>query len=222
MNCVPRIFLDANVFKFSATQNLRFIPCNKKTYDDKGRVTGVQLYTLGHINPNERLSNPELRKEADLLPDVALAVKRSELEAVTQLEADVETWGLPNMDSESGRFYGAPIRRVQAPIKYSRILFGWGHFDSKQLRRDFLLHIRHPRFLELQRMTGAYQGKKPPNENQLLDAFHIWCAEYNECDFFLTLDLKLIRIVSEHPKRLSGLELVRPSELLERIRMRGL
>jgi hypothetical protein len=63
-------------------------------------------------------------------------------------------------------------------------------------------------------MTGAYQGGGKWNRNQLLDAFHLWCAEYNKSDYFLTLDFKLIRILGQNRKTRLPVRAVRPSELL--------
>ena len=216
MSHTPRIFLESTVFKFSATKQLRFIPYNKEVRNWYGRVVGFIVNKLDYVNPNDRITNPDLKTEADLLPMVAGLAKDSKIHGVTHVETEFETWGLPKMDSESGRFYGAPIEHVNAPIKYSRIFIGAG-LDSKQLQRNFLLSITNARFKELQKVTGAYQGKRPANSNQLLDAFQIWCAEHSECDYFLTLDFKLIRVVMKHHKRPKRLVLVKPSTLLDEL-----
>jgi hypothetical protein len=68
----------------------------------------------------------------------------------------------------------------------------------------------------LQKLTGAYQGPGRLNRNQLLDAFHLWCAEYNHCDYFLTLDFNLSKIANKQKRRFPT-EIVKPSELIERI-----
>ena len=83
---------------------------------------------------------------------------------------------------------------VEAPITYSRVVFG-GPSDFRVLQFDFLAKLKSQRFVELQRVTGAYQGDRGLNRHQLLDAFHLWCAEHNRCDYFLTLDFKLIRML---------------------------
>ncbi len=89
-----------------------------------------------------------------------------------------------------------------------------GFDDPKELQFEFLSGLHHERFMELQKLTGAHQGQRKANRNQLLDAFHIWCAEHSDCDYFLTMDLKLIRMVSNNRKRNLRLKLVGPSELL--------
>jgi len=170
------------------------------------------VHDLIHHNPNTRIRNPELRKESDLLEAVARLVKDGKLRAFMQIEAEFESWGLPNMLGGGG-FYGAPIEQADAPIRYERILMGAG-FDAEVLQLRFLVGIKSPRFIELQKVTGAMQGNGKYCLRQLLDAFHIWCADHNCCDFFLTLDFSLIRMVAKHRFKLPLPVLVRPSELL--------
>ncbi len=120
------------------------------------------------------------------------------------------------MDSQTGKFYGAPYEIVDAPIEYSGVLIGMG-MDARQMQYDFLSSLNDRRFLKLQKMTGAFQGERRANRNQLLDAFHLWCAEHNECEYFLTLDFSLIRVLRKNRRSQPLVQVVRPSELLERI-----
>jgi hypothetical protein len=76
-----------------------------------------------------------------------------------------------------------------------------------------LRKLEHKRFRDLQRITGAYQGEGKPNRNQLLDAFHLWCAEHNGSDFFLSLDFKLAKIIERSISK-PMVAVVRPSQLL--------
>jgi hypothetical protein len=131
-------------------------------------------------------------------------------------ETLVEVGGIPDLDSETGHFYRADREIVQAPINYSRVLYG-GIEDWWEGQYRFLCSLNDDRFLQLQRITGAYQGEgKTVNRNQMLDAFHLWCAEYNGSDFFLSLDFKLARVI-ENAKSKPRVPVVRPSELLAAI-----
>jgi hypothetical protein len=186
---IPRVLLDTNVFKFSASGPLCFIPVNRKTRNWYGRVTGVQLYDIGYVNRNEKIRNPELKREVDLLPQIAELAKQNHLELVAHPETTYESWGLPAMGSPTGPFYGAPISEAESPIK-------------------------HERFQKLARLTGGYQGSNQHNLNQLLDAFYIWCAEHNKCQYLLTLDFKLIRVIRNNKQQDLDSKLVKPSELL--------
>jgi hypothetical protein len=58
-----------------------------------------------------------------------------------------------------------------------------------------LYPTRTVRPIAAHRITGAYQGTKKTNRNSLLDAFHLWCAEHNNCDFFLSPDFRLARMI---------------------------
>ena len=179
----PRVYIDTNVFKFSATQLPRMVP-RQQTLDWGGRLHEVVFTTLVEWNPNDSISNPGLKTEAELLPKLAELGKTGNIEYVIQSETLCETWGLPNIDSSGGRFYGTPYKKVEAPFTYGRIIVGGGG-DPTEMQTEFLSGITHKRFLELQRMTGAYQGEERVNRNQMLDAFHLWCAEHNHCDYFL-------------------------------------
>jgi len=207
----PRVYLDTSVLKFSATRLPRLLPRNQRI-NWGGRVHEITVYESVYINPNLSIKNPDLKAEAELLPKLAESGKLGQVSFVIQTETLVESWGLPKMDSTTGRFYGAPYQTVEAPIEYGRVVFG-GPSDFKVLQFDFLVKLKSRRFLELQRFTGAYQGDRGQNRNQLLDAFHLWCAEYNRCDYFLTLDFKLIRMLRSRESAVR-VRVVRPSELL--------
>jgi hypothetical protein len=112
------------------------------------------------------------------------------------------------MDSTTGNLFRDHLEIVSPPVKYGRILFGG--IDYKRAQFNFLLSLKHKRFLELQRITGAYQGKGKFDRNQLLDAFHLWCAEHNSCDFFLSLDFKQAKIIEKAKSKLP-VPVVRPS-----------
>jgi len=212
MTVQPTVYLDANVYKFAATRLLRVFP-REQTVTWGNRTVTTTVDDFGYLNPNERILNTDLKAEAGLLQKVANMAKSGRLILMVQSETQLETWGLPNMDSEDGPMYGAPVVDGDAPIHYARIVAGGGESaDDYQL--DFLRSLRDSRFLELQRATGAYQGAGRLNSNQLLDAFHLWCAEHNHCDYFLTLDFKLQRVLKRSSMELS-VSVVRPSELLQ-------
>ena len=205
------VFLDTNIFKFSATVLRRYVGRTETLQWGPLEISDV-VYQEQLLNPNEGIQNIELKAEAELLPSVAAMGIGGRARFVISAEARYEQWGLPNLDSETGMFYGAAVADVGAPVEYSRVLGGLG-FDGGAEQLRFLSALSSLRFLELQKATGAYQGDKPRNRNQLLDAFHLWCAEHNGCEFFLTMDFKLIRVFSSS-RTISPVRLVKPSELL--------
>jgi hypothetical protein len=211
---LPKIYIDTTVLKFSATRLPRLRP-RQQVINWGGKEFEVTVHDFVHVNPNDSIDNPELKAEAALLPSLAEAGKTGVVNYVIQVETLFESWGIPKMDSETGKFYDAPCEYVEAPIKYSRTLVGAG-FDARDMQFRFLSSVKSKRFLELQKITGAYQGPGKLNRNQLLDAFHLWCAEHKRCDYFLTLDFKLIKALRKQKGRLLS-EVVKPSELMNKL-----
>jgi hypothetical protein len=166
-----------------------------------GREQIVTVHDSVVLNPNDKIENASLKAEAALLEQVATLGKKGLVSFLINIETQMEVWGLPNLDSESGQFYGVPLERVEAPVRYGRIMF------------DFLRLLRDDRFDNLQRITGAYQGSARVNRNQLLDAFNLWCAEHHRCQYFLSLDFKLARVIGRSKSK-PVVPVVRPSELL--------
>jgi hypothetical protein len=211
-----RVFLDTNVFKSSATKLPRARP-REVTINWSGKEEHLTVYDLITVNPNENLpeKSAPLKAEAALLPQVAGLAAAGLVLFQLSIETQVELSGLPNLDSETGFFYGAETQIVSAPARYGRVLYGEIE-DYSQAQEKFLGSLHDKRFLELQKITGAYQGKRGIQRNQLLDAFHLWCAEHSKCDFFLSLDFKLAKVTKGRVPVL----VVRPSELLAAVRGR--
>jgi len=214
----PKILLDTTVLKFSASGPLSYIPVNRKTRNWYGRVTGFQFYKIGYVDRNQKIQNPELKREVQLLPKIAELAKSGTIELLMHQETVFESWGVPAMGSPDGPFYGAPISQAESPIKHGhRTLFAPSlGLSPDELTKNFLAGIRDKRFERLAKITGGYQGAGRYNLNQMRDAFYVWCAEHNECDFLLTLDFKLIRMLRNNTRDNLQVALVKPSELLSR------
>ena len=209
---IPKVYLDTTILKASTTALRRLLP-RKQTLYWGGNVHEVTVYDIGTVNPNASLMG-EIKTEVELLPMLAEFGKQGTVRYFINTETEFESWGLPKMlGNTTGRFYGTPIGSAASLVQYSRVMIGYYTQDPKEMQFDFLSGLDYKRFKELQRMTGAYQGPGKLHQNQLLDAFNIWCAEHNGCDFFLTLDFKLIRVVASSHKQ--TIRLVKPSELLK-------
>lgn len=197
------------------TELFRYIPRTQRV-EWGPTVQHLTVYDAKIINPQDKLPEGELKTEAALVRKVADAAKAGLIDAVIHEEVELETWGLPSMDGEQGRFYGAPISKITGPAETNRVVSGPD--GAEAYTRLFMESKTDLRFLELQKVTGAYQGKeKPRNFNQMLDAFFLWCAEYEKCDYFLTLDFRLIRMVISSPKAPKGVKMAKPSEILKAI-----
>ncbi len=141
-----RVYIDANILKFSATRLLRFRP-REVMVDWGGTRQPLTVHDSVTLNPNDGIANnPELRREAELLPQVAAPAGSGIVDFLINIETQMEVWGLPNLDSETGSFYGAPHTLIEAPVQYGRIMFG-GDDDYRKEQFNFLRSLRHERWV---------------------------------------------------------------------------
>jgi hypothetical protein len=218
----PKIFLETNALKFASERVLRW-------YSKPGMVRwgdshlAVRLVRCYEEYPNEQRGLRDhwrLRLDALMLRHIAWLALEHRVELLSTREVETELHTLPKTDDPRGLFYGAPITWVRAPAWQQSaewLLDPTGRRRRTPFQRllEFLPEIQRQRFLELQKAAGAYQGERRPlHPNQLLDAFHIWCAESAGADYFLTLDSKLLRHLAGHRRYPPRVACVRPMGLL--------
>jgi hypothetical protein len=202
----PKVFLETTPLKFASERVIRSYRIQRKVrWGHTELVVPLQRW-YEEFPIEERLGwrrHWRQRLEIQCLPIVAWLAKEGRLTLLSTRAVELELSGLPRIDDLTGLFYGAPITWVQAPVRRESA-FTWlfGPFKEEDGKRrplnarerqiHFLSSVRLPRFLELQKVTGAYRpvGQAPP-PNQMLDAFHLWSAEYAGANYFLTLDRKL-------------------------------
>lgn len=205
-----RVYLDTSVLKLSIHAIEGWVPVDE-VVNWGGRELTVTVHKPAVSRPIEGISNDELKREAQLLPTIAGLAHDGTIELVVQNETLVELWGLPRTAGKP--FFGAPLKKIGAPFEYGRVVFA-AFEDAEKLQYEFLARIKDARFIELQKACGAYQGAVPPPRNQLLDAFHVWCAEASDSKYFLTCDLSLVRYVAKQKHHIPAVRLVLPSQLL--------
>lgn len=215
-----RVLLDASVLRHSIDRRIiaRGI---EKTITRGGKDITVPLTRWREEHPGEK-TDRELRKHIRILPLIAHAAKRRQLELFVHAEILVEYWGHPGMPDTRGIFQGAPISTARDPVRYSRVIVG-GSESADELQASFLAGLGHPRFLELQHVTGA-NNLGPRRRNALADAFHLWTAEAAGMDCFLTTDMKLVRAAATNRPQKPRVRVVTPvgltTELLQRRHIR--
>lgn len=153
-------------------------------------------------------------------PSHTTATRRCLLTPICRIR--VEFFGLPRTDDSFGRFFGASVGSTESPFPYGRVLAGVHAGRARDLQATFLQGISHPRFEQLKRATGAYQGSKPSPINELADTFHIWCAETAVADVFVTMDEDLVSLVRRHRTHPPRVRVLLPSEAVQLARDRGL
>jgi hypothetical protein len=207
----PVIFLDTSVLKHAADRLIR--GRKRKVTQQWGEVAiSMDVTQFVEIYPNAPVRGP-LVAEFRLLPLIADLAKVGRLRLVTHAEVRSEFWGLPKTDDPRGQFYGAPIEWGPDPLPYGRIIAGWSPIHKSDPQFDFVRAITHPRFQDLKLAVNANSGSKV-YKNQLLDAFHIWCAESASAKYFLTTDLKLVRQVSRHKSHPPTCRVISPTHLV--------
>jgi hypothetical protein len=206
-----RVYLDTSALKLSIQAIEGWAPVDE-IVNWGGRELTVTVHKPAVAHPIEGISNDELKREVKLLPKIAGLAHDGTIELVVQNETLVELWGLPRTGGKP--FFGASLKKIRAPFEYGRVVFA-AFEDAEKLQYDFLAGIKAPRFIELQKACGAYQGTVPPPRNQLLDAFHVWSAEVSESKYFLTCDMSLVRYVAKQKQYIPAARVVLPSQLLE-------
>lgn len=215
MRAVPHIFLDTTALKYAVDERLVLAPEETIVHWGNHEVRSV-VYKPQFQFPNGKLlqdGNVRQFRETLLLPCLASFAKKEFIKFLCHPEVECELLWLPRTADPRGRFYGAPIERASDPFPYRRILVdASGKIDHQY---EFLARIKERRFLELQRATGAFQGNdRPFNRNQLLDAWHLYCAEHVRADFFLTLDIRLQRVTRTSKRYAPRVEIVTPEALV--------
>jgi len=213
---LANVFIDTNILKFAAIKRHVYRPKEKmiKWGGIEQRVVLHERYTTNDLL---KIKNDTQMRDAALLSMLAYAGISERLKFHAHREVYLESWGLPGIVSQSGRFFGCPIYQVEDPVWQQGRMIAGGPKKPNEYTLEFLSGIDDPRYIELTKMTGAYQGaKRPMNLNQALDAYHIWCAESSEMNYFLTMDYKLQRIV-EGSKIKTAVAIKTPKQLLSAV-----
>jgi len=212
MDQKPRVFVEPSVMQHSVRSRRLLRP-----RAEQPEWMGEQiLYDLVEEDPTACVKGDGMRVEVGLLPRIAEAAKRGDIELLSHMESVFEYLGVHRLGDGPSTLLQAGVAWVKDPVPYSRIIAGPSFGDARALRADFLKGLRHGRFLELQRACGAHRGSRA-HENQLADAFHIWCAEEGGATHFLTTDLKLIRVFGSQKETRLRVEVVAPSGLLREL-----
>ena len=104
------VYLDTNIYKFSATQLPRLRP-RQQTITWGDIVQEVTVHDFIEVDPNEKIQNQELRNEAELLPKVAELGEKVRLDIAFKSKpywkaGESQTW-----TAEPANFMGLPLSK---------------------------------------------------------------------------------------------------------------
>lgn len=104
-------------------------------------------------------------------------------------------------------FRDVKIQHVRAPLPRGfRIDMDYTPDRAREAFHVFLSQIRHPRYLKLLKRTGGAHKA---------DLYHVWEAEHNELDAFITLDEKFVNAVSKPKPIDTPVKICTPLQFLE-------
>ncbi|MEW5056533.1 MAG: hypothetical protein AB1Y25_02825 [Cycloclasticus sp.] len=208
-----KIFLDSNIVQHAATtyrsQDIHF----------GGAKPGEPIIRKGPIETFQKqpANSEKLRLEIDCLPEISTKLKNIGANLIMDHENFSEVRKAGRFRKEY--FYGSDIKYAKRPPEFNTILGLPSHLNpgpTDNHFHNFLHQLKNPRFLELAKYAGALQGTKA-NYNQLADAYFLWCAEINHVDYFLTLDLKLSRLMGKARNLIYEPQVVTATELLGKL-----
>jgi hypothetical protein len=104
-------------------------------------------------------------------------------------------------------FRGVKIGHVRAPLTRGFVIDT--SYSPNRARDDwhaFLEQIQHPRYLQLLKHTGGAHKA---------DLYHLWEAEHNEADAFVTLDTKFVNAVTLPRPLRTTVKICTPFQFLE-------
>jgi hypothetical protein len=214
-----RVILDTSAVKHSIRSRTVLSP-RRHTLTVGERLHQFVVHEIVDIDPTTSVQPGRLLTEIALLSEVARRAKAGDIELLWHTESEIEFFAIHLFPGGgTSDLLDAGITVVEGPVKYGRLLSPLSPLSGetwRTLRTDFLNSIDDPRFVQLQRACGAHQGDRV-NENQLADAFHVWCAEATDASHFLTTDFKLARLVRAHKAAPPRVRIVAPSELLDEL-----
>jgi predicted nucleic acid-binding protein len=99
------------------------------------------------------------------------------------------------------------IRHARAPISRGfTIDVNYSPRRAREKWKDYLAHIEHPRFRELLRFVAPKHAA---------DVYHLWEAEHNGIDAFITLDNKFVNATTKPKPIASPVKIFMPAQFVE-------
>ncbi|MAI61131.1 MAG: hypothetical protein CBB87_01425 [Micavibrio sp. TMED27] len=186
-------------------------------YIDKTVLWGGKAHTFPVLQRVDKEPRGDERFRIENLPFLAslcLAAKEEKIdfyssselmmERIRQKGPDDGYLGLNLMKDVKLKHCKSPVERT---IVFSSLGRGYGTTEEEQM--CFFKSIKHPRFIDIRRHAP---------EKHIDDAFHLWTAEENRLDVFLTMDKNFFRNVHQKRRAIkSSIRVLTPQLLCEEL-----
>ena len=160
-NGLLNVYLDTNVLKF-AVHHRKVYRGHPQTIKWGHLEKTLIVYDLIETDEVSMLRSSKQKDESRTLQLYRMLHDTENFGCHEQRNSDREL-ATPEHGQRRRNFFGAKIVRAPPPIKFGRVIAGAIMDPMKDLQFKFLASIKDKRFLELQKMTGAYQGKNGVN-----------------------------------------------------------
>ena len=183
-----KALLDTNIWLSTVTHDLLLVP---KT------VKWGEIFVTADVateQPRKLRNKTQEKSDAiyDALKAIAVMSKEGRVILYRSNETQFEEMHLrrPSLrGTELDAFSGIDVEFVHGPLRRDFTITA--HSSREELKGEwyeFLGNIRHPRFLELRTAI--------PAKKHTADLYHIWTAEHNSLDCYITLDQKFVNAVA--------------------------
>lgn len=145
------------------------------------------------------------------LSQVAELARSGKITCYSSQEIVFETMGRPRRYSlapGANPFKGVQFERCRLPYLRSVVFGGIGQDKFEEEKEKFLKSIPDARFRVLDRATGGHHSA---------DCYHLWTAELNELDVFLTRETKFKKAFLVQRKVTSKVRILLPEELSRQV-----
>ncbi|MBM9615267.1 hypothetical protein JWJ90_13365 [Desulfobulbus rhabdoformis] len=233
----PKVFVDNCIMSVSETMQAvsKQFPLN---WGDSVQWVDVVGYMR---KPLPNLKDEWKRNEIKFLPTIGRIAREGKISLFTYFELQSEGWkrsGSFAANSIGNIFSGVSIKSVEAAVDRSYFFqMELGKFIKTQQVIEYCKWLMSPGIEKLadrlsgnpayplwllnniknvQRFRELCQGLA---EKQYPDAFHLWSAEVNGSDLFLTIDGKFIRAMTQSKRISLPCQPMSPSKLLNELKI---
>jgi hypothetical protein len=209
-----RIFVDTSIARFADRKREVWLKQKETIRWGKG-LQEVEIARPHTFYPLEKLNNEQ---DAHTYADALLIEK---VEDLARAKLITLCWHFEtHWEFIRNKTLGIPapaildlIEKANCPIYYGRPLTSPFH-DNTDEQLEFLRRLKLSEYEKWKKLVGGAEPNTKRERNQLMDAWHLWSADHNHCEYFLTMDYTLIRSVGSR-KNDSKLRVVAPTQFLD-------